>query len=52
MDRPNSRALTREVTPRAEPERMAAFHHDATFAIGKADPENRLSAVAQKRPFR
>jgi len=31
MDRPNSRALTGEVTPRAEPERMAAFHQVVPF---------------------
>ena len=30
----------------------SAFHHVATFAIFKAAPESRLSAVAQSRSFR
>jgi hypothetical protein len=28
------------------------FHHVATFAIGKADPESRLSGVAHLQTFK
>ena len=37
------------IATRLSESRQSSFHHVATFAIGKADPQSRLSAVAQHR---